>query len=100
MKFNVLISRMLNEIDAYFANIGKTILRQYWLNDIGQYCENVDIPILVRYCLQYRTNIANNLAPIPRQYCLLLGYIYEGIEFCTSKTCSGKKSFEVNNIFY
>ena len=28
------------------ANIGGTILRQYCLNNIGQYCENGDIPIL------------------------------------------------------
>ena len=37
---------------------------QYWLNNIDQYCENGDIPILARYSLQYRANIVNNLAPI------------------------------------
>ena len=46
------------------ANIGITILRRYWLNNVGQYCENVDILILVRYSLQYPANIVNNLAPI------------------------------------
>ena len=54
------------------ANTGKPILRQYWLNNIGQYCKNVDIPIFARYSLQHRANIVNNVAPISRQYCPIL----------------------------
>ena len=42
-----------------FVNIG-----QYWRNNIGQYCENVDIPILARFRLQYHANILNNLTLI------------------------------------